>query len=105
MTLAAKMSKGAEYWKDRADEVRAIADCMKVEESRRKMAEIAGDYDRLSTNANRLVTQKERDEKVANRRAQQQAAASLLDAPFSHASAEQAIEALMEAPFSRARAR
>jgi hypothetical protein len=99
------MSRIAEYWKDRADAVRAIADCMKDEETRRMMAEIAGDYDRLSKEAKGIVTQKERDREEANRLRQQQATASLLDAPFAHASAKQAIEALMETPFSHARAR
>jgi PAS domain S-box-containing protein len=89
-----------EYWRDRADEVRAIADCMKGEETRRIMAEIAGDYDRLSKDAKRHVTQKERNEQEANYLRQRQATVSLLDAPFAHASAKQAIEALMETPFS-----
>jgi hypothetical protein len=65
------------------------------------MAELAADYDRLSKDAERLQTQKERDEQGAKRLRQQQAASSLLDAPFSHANAEQAIEA----PFSHTRAR
>ena len=37
----------AEYWKDRADEARAIGDTMASEEPRRIMAEIAVDFDRL----------------------------------------------------------
>ena len=37
----------AEYWKDRADEIRAIRDTMTSEEPRRIMAEIAVDFDRL----------------------------------------------------------
>ena len=37
----------AEYWKDRADEARAIRDTMSGEEPRRIMAQIASDYDRL----------------------------------------------------------
>jgi hypothetical protein len=36
-----------EYWRNRADEVRAIRDNMTSEESRRILAEIAADYDRL----------------------------------------------------------
>ena len=35
------------YWKDRADEIRAIRDAMTSEEPRRIMAEIAADFDRL----------------------------------------------------------
>jgi len=35
------------YWKDRADEIRAIRDTMTSEEPRRIMAEIAVDFDRL----------------------------------------------------------
>jgi hypothetical protein len=37
----------AEYWKDRADEVRAIRDNMTSEEPRRIMAQIATDYELL----------------------------------------------------------
>ena len=37
----------AEYWKDRADEARAIRDNMTSEVPRQIMAEIAADYDRL----------------------------------------------------------
>jgi hypothetical protein len=99
------MFKNAAYWKDRADEVRSIAECMKDEETKRMMAEVAGDYDRLSKDADGLVTQKERDEEEANRLRRQQATASLVATPFSHPQAQQAIEALMEAPFSHARAR
>src|SRR5262249_10173784 len=94
------MSKSPEYWKNRADEVRAIADVMKDEETRRRLAEIAADYDRLSEEAKGLVTQKERDEQEGNRLKRHQATASLIATPFSHARAQQAIEALMEAPFS-----
>jgi hypothetical protein len=35
------------YWKDRADEIRAIRDTITSEEPRRIMAEIAVDFDRL----------------------------------------------------------
>ena len=69
------------------------------------MAEVAGDYDRLSKDADGLVTQKERAEEEANRLRRQQATASLVATPFSHARAQQAIEVLMDAPFSYARAR
>jgi hypothetical protein len=37
----------AEYWKDRADEIRTIRDSMVGEEARRIMSGIAADYDRL----------------------------------------------------------
>ena len=37
----------AGYWRDRADEVRAIRDTMTSKESRRILAGIAADYDRL----------------------------------------------------------
>jgi hypothetical protein len=37
----------AEYWKDRADEIRAIRDTMTSEEPRRIMLQIAADYLRL----------------------------------------------------------
>jgi hypothetical protein len=37
----------AEYWKDRADEARAIGDTMASEEPRRIMAQIAADYELL----------------------------------------------------------
>jgi hypothetical protein len=37
----------AEYWRNRADEVRAIRDTMTGEEARRILAEIAADYDFL----------------------------------------------------------
>jgi hypothetical protein len=37
----------AEYWKDRADEIRAIRDNMTGEVPRQIMAEIAADFDRL----------------------------------------------------------
>ena len=37
----------AEYWKDRADEARAIRDTMNSEEPRRIMAQIAADYELL----------------------------------------------------------
>jgi hypothetical protein len=95
------MFRSAAYWKDRADEVRAIADATKDEETRQMMAEIADDYDRLSSDAKGLVTQKERDEeKEAKRLRQQRATASLLDTP-----SKKAIDALMDTPFSRARAR
>ena len=40
------MSKSAKYWKDRADKVRAIAECMQDEETKGQMAAIADDYDR-----------------------------------------------------------
>jgi hypothetical protein len=43
-----EMSKyTAEYWKDRADEIRAICDNMISEVPRQIMAEIAADFDRL----------------------------------------------------------
>jgi hypothetical protein len=42
-----EMSKySAEYWKDRADEIRAIRDDMSSGEPRKIMAPIARDYDR-----------------------------------------------------------
>jgi hypothetical protein len=99
------MFRTAEHWKDRADEIRAIAECMKDEETKRMMAEIAHKYDRLAKDADRLKTEKERDEEVAKRHRRQQATASLIATPFSHARAQQAIEALMDAPFSQTRAR
>jgi hypothetical protein len=37
----------ADYWKNRADEIRAIRDKMRSEEPRRIMADIAADFDRL----------------------------------------------------------
>ena len=37
----------AEYWKDRADEARAIRDNLTSEVPRQIMADIAADYDRL----------------------------------------------------------
>jgi hypothetical protein len=37
----------AEYWRDRADEVRAIRDTMTSKELRRILAQIAADYDLL----------------------------------------------------------
>jgi hypothetical protein len=37
----------AEYWRDRADEVRAIRDTLTSKESRRILAGIAADYDLL----------------------------------------------------------
>jgi hypothetical protein len=37
----------AEYWKDRADEIRAMRDKMSSKEPRRILAEIAADFDRL----------------------------------------------------------
>jgi hypothetical protein len=37
----------AEYWRDRAEEVRAIRDSMSSNEARRIMTAIARDYDRL----------------------------------------------------------
>jgi hypothetical protein len=37
----------AEYWKDRADEARAIRDNLTGEVPRQIMADIAADYDRL----------------------------------------------------------
>jgi hypothetical protein len=44
----AAMSKySAEYWKDRADEARAIRDNMTSEEPRQIMAQIAADYELL----------------------------------------------------------
>jgi hypothetical protein len=51
---------------------------MKDEETKRMMAKLAGDYDQLSKDADRLVTQKERDEEQANRVRRQQATASLI---------------------------
>src|SRR6516165_9409104 len=80
------MLKAAEYWKDRADEVRAIADGMEFEKTKRMMLEIAADYDRLAEDSQRRVPQKERDEQLAK-----------------HAEAKQVIKRLMEAPFSHAR--
>jgi hypothetical protein len=42
------MSKySAEYWRDRAEEIRAIRDSMSSNEAKRIMAAIARDYDRL----------------------------------------------------------
>jgi hypothetical protein len=99
------MLRSAKFWKDRADEVRTIAECMNNKETRRMMAEIAGDYDRLSAATDRLVTQKERDEEAASRLRRQQATASLIATPFSDARTQQARAALTEAPFSHARAR
>jgi hypothetical protein len=37
----------AEYWRDRADEIRAIRDCTTGEGPRRILAQIAADYLRL----------------------------------------------------------
>jgi hypothetical protein len=45
MMVATTVSESVEFWKNRADEVRTIADGMKVEESRRMMADIAADYE------------------------------------------------------------
>jgi hypothetical protein len=97
------MFRSPQYWKDRADEVRAIANLLQGEETRRMMAEIATDYDRLSEGAKALVTQKERNDEEANRRTRRQITESLISAPFSDARAKQAIDALTEAPFSHAR--
>jgi hypothetical protein len=47
------MFSSVEYWRDKADEVRAIANCMKDEETRRMMAKLANDYDRLAHHAER----------------------------------------------------
>jgi len=47
------MFSSAEYWRDKADEVRAIANGMKDEETKRMMAKLASDYDRLSKHAER----------------------------------------------------
>jgi hypothetical protein len=99
------MPKSAQFWQNRADEVRAIADCIKVEETRRMMAAIAADYDHFAIDAKRLETRRERDDHAAKRLRQQQATTTLVAAPFSHTQAQRAIEALMDAPFSRARAR
>jgi hypothetical protein len=57
----------------------------------------------MAEDSKRRVTQKERDEQLAKRLSQQQATASLLETPFSHAEAKQAIGALMDAPFSHRR--
>jgi len=77
------MFSSAEYWRDKADEVRAIAKCMKDEETRRMMAKLANDYDRLAHHAERQKGPE----------------------PSSDARAGQAVEALLEAPFSLKRAR
>jgi hypothetical protein len=77
------MFSSAEYWRDKADEVRAIANCMKDEETKRMMAKLASDYDRLSKHAER---QKDPE-------------------PSSDARAGKAVDALLEAPFSHNRAR
>jgi hypothetical protein len=77
------MFSSAKYWKDKADEVRAIANCMKDEETKRMLAKVASDYDRLSKHAER--------QKVPE--------------PSSDARAGQAVEALLEAPFSHKQAR
>jgi len=77
------MFSSLEYWRDKADEVRAIANCMKDEETKRMMAKLASDYDRLSKQVER---QKDPE-------------------PSSDARAGQAVEALLEAPFSHKRAR
>jgi len=77
------MFSSAEYWRDKADEVRAIANCLKDEETKRMMAKLASDYDRLSKHAER---QKDPE-------------------PSSNARAGQAVEALIEAPFSHKQAR
>ena len=47
------MFSSAEYWRDKADEVRAIANGMKDEETKRMMAKLASDDDRLSKHAER----------------------------------------------------
>jgi hypothetical protein len=78
---------------------------MRDEETKRMMAQLAGDYDQLSKDADRIVTQMERDEEEANRFRRRQAITSLLATPFSDARRQQAIEALMKAHFSHARAR
>jgi hypothetical protein len=77
------MSSSPEYWRDKADEVRAIGNCMKDEETKRKMAKLASDYDRLAKHA-----EKQKDPE-----------------PSSDARAGQAVEALIEAPFSHKQAR
>jgi hypothetical protein len=77
------MFSSAEYLRDKADEVRAIAKCMKDEETRRMMAKLANDYDRLAHHAERQKGPE----------------------PSSDARAGQAVEALLEAPFSLKRAR
>ena len=49
----------AEYWRQKAAEARAIAELMSLEEARRRMLEIAEQYDRLAEQA-------ELDSKKAN---------------------------------------
>jgi hypothetical protein len=62
----------AEYWRDRAEEIRAIRDTMRGSEVRRIMAGIARDYDRLRNLALSNSPLK-----------QQQAIDALLSSPFS----------------------
>src|SRR6516225_7872524 len=40
------MFSSAEYWRDKADKVRAIANCMKDEETKRMIAKLASDYEK-----------------------------------------------------------
>jgi hypothetical protein len=98
------MLRRSKYWRDRADEVRAIAEGMTGEEPKRMMLRIACDYDRFAKGAGVLEWQKERDEQEARRSRQQQATTSLLDTPFS-TDAKQVIDKLIKAPFSRVRVR
>jgi hypothetical protein len=62
------MFSSAEYWRDKADEVRAIANCMKDEETKRKMAKLASDYDRLAKHAEKQKDPERSSDARAGRR-------------------------------------